>query len=118
MKEKYLQSKILKALRAHGGWWTKYHVGPRYAQAGVPDILGCYKRRFIALEVKVPGNKPTKLQAETIRKIREHGKGLAFVIYSVDDAMTILYSIDRREQRGKATGNRRVGEPGRSGRGA
>jgi len=96
VKEKYLQAKILKALREFGGWWVKYHVGPRYSTAGVPDIIGCYMGLFIGLEVKRPGQKPTELQKLTHDRIRQQGKGIVRVVYSVDDALTLLYAIKRR----------------------
>lgn len=98
MLEKHLQSKILKALRSHGGWWVKYHPGPRYGQPGVPDILGCYRGVFIALEVKRPGQKPTALQEATHREIMDKGKGIVRVVTSVDDALSLVYAIDRRKK--------------------
>lgn len=96
MKEKHLQAKILKALRDFGGWWVKYNPGPRYGQAGVPDIIGCYRSIFIALEVKRPGQKPTPLQEATHQEIREIGKGIVQVVTSVDEALAVVYAIERR----------------------
>src|SRR5690606_36230543 len=96
MREKYLQSKILKALRSFEGWWVKYHPGPRYGQPGVPDIIGCYQGIFVAMEVKRPREKPTPLQVATIKDIRQLGKGIAVVVTSVDEALAILYAIKRR----------------------
>lgn len=104
MKEKYLQTKILKALREAGGWWTKYHVGPRYSQAGVPDILGCYRGLFVALEVKLPNTHSTKLQEQTQKKIRVDGNGIVAVVRSVDEALSVIYAIQRRI---KANGERK-----------
>lgn len=113
MREKYLQSKILKALRDFGGWWVKYHPGPRYGQPGVPDIIGCYQGIFVAMEVKRPGEKPTPLQAATIKDIRQLGKGIAVVVTSVDEALAILYAIKRRRK----TYNVQEKEDGRRGAG-
>jgi len=102
VKESAIQSKILKALREHGGWWVKYHPGPRYGQPGVPDIIGCYYGRFVGLEVKRPGQKPTKLQEVTHEEIRKQGKGIVAVVHSVDEALMIVYAIQRRIKHGKA----------------
>jgi len=98
VKEAYLQSKILKALRKAGGWWVKFHNGPRYGAPGTPDILGCYQGMFIALEVKRPGEKPTELQASTIQRIRSEGKGIATVVHSVDEALTVLHNAIKRRK--------------------
>lgn len=98
MKEAYLQSKILKALRKAGGWWVKFHNGPRYGAPGTPDILGCYYGMFIALEVKRPGEKPTPLQASTIQSIQEQGKGIATVVHSVEEALSVLHKAKKRRR--------------------
>ena len=52
MRVDNLQGVILRALRKRGGWWVKYHAGPRYSTGGVPDILGAYRGLFVAMEVK------------------------------------------------------------------
>jgi len=47
--------------------------------AGIPDLIICCNGLFFAWELKVPPNKPTKLQSYTIEKIRE-AKGVASVV--------------------------------------
>lgn len=37
------------------------------------DLLCCIRGRFIAIEVKAPGNKPTALQEATMRRITRAG---------------------------------------------
>lgn len=108
MKESQLQSKILTALRKHGGWWVKYHAG-QYAKAGVPDILGVYKRRFVAMEVKRPNTKVTKLQAATLQAIRKHG--IAVVVRSVDEALRVLYIIDAKDKGERRNGKAQARRP-------
>ena len=68
-------------------FWKEH--GGQYGTAGIPDIIACYKGRFIALEAKVGKNKPTKLQAATIDKIRQAG-GTAAVVYSIEDVKAVL----------------------------
>ena len=68
-------------------FWKEH--GGQYGTAGIPDIIVCHKGRFIALEAKVGRNKPTKLQAATIDKIRQAG-GIAAVVYSVEDVRAAL----------------------------
>jgi len=96
--EAALQATILRWLRSHGGWWVKYHVSGKYSTAGVPDILGAYKGRFVAFEVKRPGGRLTKLQAATHKKMREQGKASVFVVDSLDKVKELLYTLDRRER--------------------
>ena len=72
-------------------FWKEH--GGQYGTAGIPDIVVCYKGRFIALEVKVGKNKPTKLQAATIDKIRQAG-GTASVVRSVDDVRQIIEGLE------------------------
>jgi hypothetical protein len=69
-------------------WCFKAHGGP-YQAAGIPDIVGCLDGRFFAIEVKVPGNRPTRLQELTLSRIAAAG-GLAGVATSVEDALTVL----------------------------
>jgi hypothetical protein len=53
---------------------------------GVSDIIGCIPKtgRFLAIEVKRPGNKPTAEQQQFIDTINAAG-GLAFVARSVEE---------------------------------
>ena len=47
------------------------------SRRGVPDLLICHKGKFIAIELKVDGEKPTKLQDIKLKEIRLAG-GLSF----------------------------------------
>ena len=68
-------------------FWKEH--GGQYGTAGIPDLIVCYRGRFVALEAKVGRNTPTKLQAATIDKIRQAG-GTAAVVYSVEDVQALL----------------------------
>jgi len=64
--------------------------------AGIPDIIGCYRGRFIAFEVKRDAKgKPTAMQAYMMEKITAAG-GVATVIFTAEMAGTILDRIDER----------------------
>ena len=75
-------------LKEHHVWAFKVAGGP-YQQAGVPDIVGCLGGKFFAIEVKVPGNKPTPLQEKVMQDIENAG-GAVSVAYSVDDVRKYL----------------------------
>lgn len=85
--ETSIQSATLKKLRAlPNSWWFKIHD---FFTAGIPDILGLYQGRFIGIEIKKPGERPTPLQARIISKINKCG-GIAFWI---DDPKQINHYI-------------------------
>lgn len=85
--ETALSEKVLSRLRAEGGRWTKVHGGP-FQEAGVSDILGCWRGRFVAIELKIPGEKPTKLQETYLDDIHYSG-GIAGVATTVQEAIDI-----------------------------
>lgn len=89
--------KELKENRSSGGFWFKVHGSPLQI-AGVPDIIGCYRGRFVAFEVKRSEvHKPTQLQIYQINRIRRAG-GVALPIHSVEEAIAILDRIDRSQE--------------------
>jgi Holliday junction resolvase len=50
-----------------------------YGKAGVPDYLCCHNGKFIAIETKARGNKPTKLQEKQLNDITNAG-GISLVL--------------------------------------
>jgi len=95
--ERTVVKKILVRLRARGGFWIKVHGSP-FQIAGIPDILGCYRGRFIAFEVKRDASgKATLLQLYTIKKITQAG-GFARVIFTVEQAEAILNRLDELQE--------------------
>lgn len=87
--EKSIVNSILKYLKAQPGCFVWKEHGGQYGTAGIPDIICCKDGQFLAFEVKRSGNKPTKLQDETIKAIKAAG-GQAFVVYSLDDVIQAL----------------------------
>jgi len=68
----------------------KEHIG-MYGTAGIPDVICCLDGRFFAFEVKTPEGRLTKLQENTIQRIKDAG-GHAFVVRSVDDVKAVLWA--------------------------
>ncbi|MDH4179704.1 MAG: VRR-NUC domain-containing protein [Armatimonadota bacterium] len=61
-----------------------------YGLKGSADIIGILPGgRFLAIEVKVPGKKPSEEQMVFLQRVAEKG-GLAIIAYSVDDVITSL----------------------------
>ena len=82
-----VKAKVTKALKAMGAYYC-FPVTGGFGASGVPDILICYRGRFIAIECKAGKNKPTPLQEAEMQKIRESG-GMTYVINEDN-----LYELD------------------------
>ena len=83
---------------------VKMWGGP-YARAGMPDILMCVRGLYIAIELKVGDNMPTKLQSETGRRIQAAG-GSWSVGRSMEDVKMIWNTaILYREAIARSAGN-------------
>lgn len=74
MLEKDIQRQIIKYLEQELNAYVVKTIATN--KRGTPDILACVNGRFVAIEVKRPGCKPTPLQLLTLERIRERG-GLA-----------------------------------------
>jgi len=76
------ESKVKKQVKKILDDIGAYHFSPMmdgYGRAGVPDIIACYKGRFIGIECKSGKNEPTLLQKHNIREIQRN-QGLAIVV--------------------------------------
>ena len=94
MLEKDITNKIIKYLKTVPDMFCwKQHGGGPYSTAGLPDLICCYKGRFIAFEVKTADGKLTKLQESTITKIKA-AKVEAFKVISIDEVREILKNLN------------------------
>ena len=73
-------------------FFWKEHGGP-YGTSGIPDIIICYKGRFIGMECKLPGGRLTELQKRALAKINRAG-GIVRRVESVADAMEIIQQVE------------------------
>jgi hypothetical protein len=74
-----------------------YHFSPLsggYGRSGVPDIIACYKGRFVAIECKAGKGRLTELQKYNIEQIQATG-GLAIVINesNIEELLTQLKEV-------------------------
>lgn len=92
MKEQVYQKKIIDFLKSKGAYAVKIISA---SQAGVPDVICCYRGRFVAIEVKRPETvrNVSRLQAYNLDKIQEAG-GIGFVAYSKEQVAKVLEAID------------------------
>lgn len=91
-KEQDIQTSIMNYISSIGGLPIKFNNIGIYAKAGVSDILACVKGRFVAIEVKKPGKKPTALQNIFIEAINQIG-GIAFWTDNLDDVKEKLKGL-------------------------
>ena len=95
MLEKDIIAAIRRYLATLGGdafFWKEH--GGALGTSGIPDIICCYKGRFLGLEAKLPGGRLTALQKRALEKINRAG-GIARRVESVDDVKAVIAQADR-----------------------
>lgn len=94
--EARLVKRIQDRIRARGGRCFKIHGGDNpFQEAGIPDLLVCYKGVFLGLEVKLPGEDPSTIQRKVLSEIERAG-GYAVVVTTVEQVDRLLDKIDRK----------------------
>ena len=96
MKEKTITNKILTHLKSCPECFAFKEHGGIYGVSGIPDIIGCYKGKFIAFEVKTTQGKLSKLQEVMLERINEAG-GIAFKVTSLQEVKDILKGVISEE---------------------
>lgn len=61
----------------------------RYDLNGTSDILGIYKGKLLAIEVKAGSNRPSQHQTLFLTRVIEQG-GVALVAWSIEDVIELL----------------------------
>ncbi len=100
MKEQDLVNEIIAYINLTGNVATRINSGMqiipgnqrrvfRGAPAGTADIIACIKGRYVAIECKLPGNKPTLPQQMYLKMVTDAG-GVAVVAYSLDDVINAI----------------------------
>ena len=93
-RESTLQDKVINYLESIGAY--VFNVpGTGMGRKGTPDLLICYQGKFIAIELKVPGAKPSKLQEYELAKVRNAG-GIAEVIHSMEELEHASANLQRK----------------------
>lgn len=87
-QESILKREMKKYLQSKGAFWSMV-AGGSYAKPGDPDIISCYKGKFIAIEAKTPTGRQSDWQKLRQREIEDAG-GIYILARSVDDVKKIL----------------------------
>ena len=85
-KEQNIQTQIQKLITKR---YSGKPVNGQYSKAGIPDILACINGRFVAIEVKQPGESPRPLQTAQINEFITAG-AIAFWSDSVQHTQSTL----------------------------
>lgn len=91
--EAKVKKKVVDVLKKNGAYYFFPATGG-YGRSGVPDIVGCYRGVFFAIECKAGANKPTALQEAEMRKIRQ-ANGITLVVNedNIEDVVILLRDI-------------------------
>ena len=90
-EETNLQRKIQEYLVSKGAYEFKVH-GSAYMKSGIPDIISCYKGKFIGIECKVGKNKMSKVQEEH-RDMILSAEGIHILAYKLEDVVKIFENL-------------------------
>ena len=91
--EAKVKKKVVDVIKKNGAYYFFPATGG-YGRSGVPDIVGCYRGVFFAIECKAGTNKPTALQEAEMHKIREaNGQILVVNEDNINDVVILLRDI-------------------------
>ena len=93
--EKRVKNQVVKRLKELGE--DVYYFFPAtggYGRSGVPDIVGCYKGKFFAIECKAGKNTTTALQERELANIAK-AAGESWVVNeeNIDSVLKTLMSF-------------------------
>ena len=76
--EAKVKKRVVNVLKENGAYYFFPATGG-YGRSGVPDVVGCYRGVFFAIECKAGTNKPTALQEREMAEIHK-AEGSAMVV--------------------------------------
>ena len=76
--EAKVKKKVVETLKRLGAYYFQPVTGG-FGRSGVPDLVACYKGRFIGIECKSGNKKPTALQQKNLDDIAKQG-GVSLLI--------------------------------------
>lgn len=92
--EKKVKQKVCAKLKELGAYYFYASTGG-YGASGIPDIVACYKGKFIGIECKANGNKATALQQKHLREISMQ-QGISLIIDETNIEMLEHYVKGKR----------------------
>jgi hypothetical protein len=93
MKERELHQHVHNWLYKERIYFVTSRMDKRTTQRkGVPDFVCCVKGRFVAIELKVPGQKQTEEQVKEMKDVMDC-EGLFCLAYSLDEVIKVINEI-------------------------
>lgn len=100
-RESRLSRRIIKELKLRGGFWFKIW-GNEHMMAGLPDIVGCYRGRFVAFETKNPEKRSNmSVRQEYVHGLIKKAGGVVEVIVTPEEALGHIDRVDAMIKRGR-----------------
>ena len=84
--------KYLKKIGVHHDNILQGSIKQYGNKKGISDILCCYRGRYVAIEVKGEGGKPSQDQIDYMESVKNSG-GIAIDVYSLDEVKGALRAI-------------------------
>jgi hypothetical protein len=110
-EEKKLKADVINWLNLQNVWIFTQPMNKRTrGKRGVPDIIGCCRGRFVAIELKAAGGRLEPAQTAECERIREAG-GIVIVAYSLRDVMEGLWKARKIVAAQKAAAQTRPPPP-------
>ena len=91
--ESLLKRQMKDLLNERGAFWSSIQGGPG-SKPGDPDMVACYRGRYVAIEAKTPGGRQRYEQKDRQREIEAAG-GIYILAYDLDTIANILDTIDK-----------------------
>ena len=79
---------IISEVYKRGGKTIKIH-GNAFQESGTPDVIGILEGKMLAIECKIPGEEPTKIQKYRLTQWAKAG-AITGVAHSLDEFKTII----------------------------
>lgn len=97
MSESEVKKAIKDFVTVRGGFWTSVVEGSVGAKIGDPDMVICYKGRFIAMEGKLYGGVQSDWQKLRMKQIRNAG-GYYLLGRTVEEVSDLFDQIDKEDE--------------------
>lgn len=94
MLESALQRDIRRYIRSLGGYAVKYHSS-EFTERGIPDIICCYKGKFIAIETKRKGHKSEQTEYQQIHEQNiKKANGIYLLCDDINEVIQLLKDVE------------------------
>lgn len=105
MKNEADVKKAIRKILKDRGAYACAPISGGFGSSGVPDILACYRGKFLGIEVKFGKNKTTALQEKNLKMI-DHAGGFGIVLnetnYEIlNSALDLVDSLDKLVSKAK-----------------